>query len=825
MTFLQKAGAAAVLLVSLLTWLVVRSFTPVEVELVDMRHALETLALNESLLHRDVLSSRAGLLGNYDPLVHDVENMRASVAQLKASDHGVGAPIQNIESTVAEEEDLVELFKTDNALLQNSLAYFDVLRDRMAQPGQDTRLAVAVGALGNAVAHLARDADSDVARLVQSRLEAIEAEPVRPEIAADMAGLALRGRLLLELLPKVDELLRRLTATSTEHGRKAVRSAIHDREVAQEQDAGRFRVGLYGAALLLAGLLVLVGLRLRAGAMSLHRRAKLEHLIGLASNHFIACEPEDIPSRIDDVLRTFSEETDSDRGYVMRFDGSRTVHIWCKAGVDTPAGWPEALFESAHDLAAVTGATFRTPDQESELPPALRAALKAAGIRVWSCVKLMHGERMIGLLCFDRPRPRPAWLQELPGLLRMLGEVIANALHRETMFHERRALEARLRQGQRLEAIGTFTSGVAHNFNNVIGTVLGHAEMAADTIPPESAASGHVAEIAQAGERARELVSQILDFGRRGHTAQHLTSLDALVAETVAQLRPVMPEIELGASGTAGGALVEAEPAQLQQVLVNLIRNAAQASRPGTRVSVELDQLRLNRGRDLSHGTLGPGDYVRVTVADEGRGMDAATLAKIFEPFFTTRSAGTGLGLATAFEIVNESGGAFDVRSIPDRGSTFEVWLREASQSGPAKAVKPGPRGTLMLVGANRDDVMGDEEHLAALGFEPVGFADPDAALSALRTSADRFDLVITDHVLQRTTGLEFAKVIREAGLRLPVILCLSARHRIEAEQLTAAGVADIVRRPWRSGALLAMLSRNLVGAGTSIVSQTDGSV
>ncbi len=598
-------------------------------------------------------------------------------------------------------------------------------------------------------------------------------------------------------------------ATSTQHGRQAVRSAIGTKEILQEKEAERFRVGLYGAALLLAGLLVGVGLRLRAGAVALRQRADLEHIIGLSSSQFIACQPEDIPSRIDVVLGMFGEQTLPDRAYVLRFDG-HDVHLWSKAGVETPAEWPKALLDPSRELADVPGETFRTPYQDEELPPALLAALDRAGVKAWSGAKLMGGERMIGLLCFDHLRSRPAWLRETVGLLRMQGDVIGNALHREAMFNERRALEARLRQAQRLEAIGTFTSGVAHNFNNVIGSVLGHAEMAAEAVAPDSVAMRHVTEIAHAGERARELVGHILDFGRRGLAKQHLASLDVLLAETMEQLRPVMTETELVVSGTAGGALVMAEPVQLQQVLVNLIRNAAQASLAGARITVTLDKPHLDRRRAFSHGTLGPGGYVRVTVTDQGRGMDAATLAKIFEPFFTTRAAGTGLGLATAFEVVSESGGAFDVQSAPDRGTTFEAWLPEARRPGSTDATAPGPGQIVMIVGASQDDVMSDEELLAALGFEPVGFADPSSALTALRTFPGRFDLAIADKALQGMSGLDFARAVRASGAQPPVILSASAGDEIEAEDLTSAGVADIVRRPWRSGSLAATLARNL---------------
>lgn len=180
----------------------------------------------------------------------------------------------------------------------------------------------------------------------------------------------------------------------------------------------------------------------------------------------------------------------------------------------------------------------------------------------------------------------------------------------------------------------------------------------------------------------------------------------------------------------AGRRRAARQPAQLQQVIHNLIRNAIQASEPGAAIDVQLECTRLPVRRPRSHGELPSGAYARIRVSDTGRGMDEATRARIFEPFFTTRPAGTGLGLATAFEFVDEQGGAFDVRSAPDVGSAFEVWLPVHPEVAPGVAAAAG--GTVMIVGAARSALQDDEETLAALGCEPIGYTDPDAALAAL---------------------------------------------------------------------------------------------
>ncbi|WP_267428556.1 ATP-binding protein, partial [Methylobacterium sp. GC_Met_2] len=257
---------------------------------------------------------------------------------------------------------------------------------------------------------------------------------------------------------------------------------------------------------------------------------------------------------------------------------------------------------------------------------------------------------------------------------------------------------------------------------------------------------------------------------------------------------------------TADGAIVDGEPAQLQQVIHNLIRNAIQASEPGAAVDVQLERLRLPGRRVLSHGELPSGAYVCIRVSDTGRGMDEATRARIFEPFFTTRPAGTGLGLATAFEFVQEQAGAFDVRSAPGVGSTFAVWLPALPEAEPGVSAAGG---TVMIVGAARSALQDDEEILAALGYEPIGYTDPDAALTALRAEPGRFDLLIVENQPAGSLGLAFARRAARIVDR-PIVLSLSATDTVRPEVLSAIPIVDVAHRPWRSNALALTLRRHL---------------
>src|SRR5262249_28947852 len=245
----------------------------------------------------------------------------------------------------------------------------------------------------------------------------------------------------------------------------------------------------------------------------------------------------------------------------------------------------------------------------------------------WACRPGMAGGRVSAVLGFDAPRPGvlPAPLEEL-GLLRMALDAFANAVGREALERERDRLEARLQQARRMETVGALTSGIAHNFNNMVGAILGHAEMAEAQIVASSRAARNLEAIRRAAERARDLIDQILDFGRRRDARRRPVDLRGLIVESAALLQASWrPSMEL-VVGEVPAAAVLGEPGQLQQVILNLCNNAAQAMSGAGRVEIETAVQEVARRRSLSHGELAAGRYVRIAVTDSGHGMDAAVL-------------------------------------------------------------------------------------------------------------------------------------------------------------------------------------------------------
>jgi hypothetical protein len=319
--------------------------------------------------------------------------------------------------------------------------------------------------------------------------------------------------------------------------------------------------------------------------------------------------------------------------------------------------------------------------------------------------------------------------------------------------------------------------------------------------PPDTRIVRNLAAIRRGAERARDLVSEMMAFGRRRDARRRPLSVGALIAETASLLDVSLPPgIEIVIRQPPVATIVRGENAQLQQVILNLCNNAAHAIEDSGRIEVATELHEVTTSRLLSHDAIQPGQYVCITVIDDGRGMDEATLARIFEPFFTTRYCGNGLGLATVREIVHEHGGTVNVQSRPGEGSRFEVWLPRATAepvSEPDGAALPTGNGeTIMLVAEDGERVLRDEEMVAALGYEPVGFATTDTALVACRSAPDRFDVAIVGDLSAAARALELAAALHAIAPKLPIVLATRAAIEIGADTLVSAGIADVVRWP-----------------------------
>jgi PAS domain S-box-containing protein len=383
---------------------------------------------------------------------------------------------------------------------------------------------------------------------------------------------------------------------------------------------------------------------------------------------------------------------------------------------------------------------------------------------------------------------------------------------------EQARLHAKLRQAEKMEAVGRLAGGIAHDFNNVLGGILGYGEMLLENAAEGSPDQRYARNILIAANRARDLVEQILAYSRSQRVARGPVEIGRIVGETLDVIRGSLPEgtaLELSLPRVA--MVVFGDPTQLHQVVMNLCTNAVHAMGGGGTLSVSLEAVDLQHDLVLASATLPPGRYVKLTVADTGTGMDAATLTRIFEPFFTTKEVGrgTGLGLSLVYGIVADSGGATHVTSAVGRGSTFEIYLpRSDIDDLPAEEAQgPIERGhgeRVLLVDDEKPLLIMTAELLTRLGYDPAPFSDPGAALASLQAMPEAYDVVLTDEMMPGLTGTALARAAREARPALPVILISGYTGPMLTQMALSAGVREVLRKPVQSRELAEALASAL---------------
>jgi signal transduction histidine kinase len=811
------AGVGVVcLLLALLTWLLVRSVVTDAAAYSTTLRTFNDFALAETSLHRDILQARAGLLTDYDPLVRSSEQIDAAVSQLRAQavSEGLDAgPIDRLAATIKIEQSLTERFKTDNALLRNSLAYVDLLSTSPGFNDRDPRLA----ALAMAIFQLTLDSSAGPQQVVEERLLDLAVKPPAEPDQGTAQALISHAGLLKILLPSVDDTLKGLFAVQTGQPLEETRAQFARLHTASESSAQRFRLLLYLTSVLLAAALIDIGRRLRARAVALRKRAAFEHLIAEQSARLIDCPPSETKARLEQALAEFGRMTEADRVYIVLGENPIRVYAWSEDDTPYPPGWPESALSLPNEFEQV-GLDIITARDVERLASGAKKTLLAMGISAWAVVVLQRPEFNRGILGFDKLRPGRGLYFPL-ATVRLAGDVIADALEREIRERERAKLNARLERALRMEMVGQLASGVAHNFNNIISAILGYSEMAGSEVEPGGKAARRIGEIERAAERGRDLIDSILTFGRRSDARSSLVPVSELLSETTSLLRASLsPSIDLVVADAARDLAVFGERAQLQQVIINLCRNAAQAMGESGRIDLSADAQQLMTARIFSSGELEPGAYARIAVSDAGPGFGEDVAERLFEPFFTTRPAGTGLGLATVRKIVRDHDGAVGVASTPGKGSRFEIWLPAAKTDASTMARReldvPPPLGrgeTVLIVHDDRDSVLGDEEILAALGYEPVGFHRPADAIAAFRSEAARFDAVLIC-VASVGDALDLAQTLHAISPMKPILLARSALD-IGVDALVRAGVADLARRPLVGAELAPVLCRCLASA------------
>ncbi len=352
-----------------------------------------------------------------------------------------------------------------------------------------------------------------------------------------------------------------------------------------------------------------------------------------------------------------------------------------------------------------------------------------------------------------------------------------------TDITERRSLEDQLRQAQKMEAIGQLAGGIAHDFNNLLTAIQGFAGLLADSFAPHDERREDVAEIQRAAERAASLTRQLLAFSRKQVLAPRVVRVGEVVTGLAPMLQRLLGEAVQLHTSAGDTSPVKADPSQLEQVLLNLAVNARDAMEGSGRLTIETADVTLDEEFARYHPSVTPGAHVRIAVTDTGCGMDAATLKRIFEPFFTTKpkDRGTGLGLATVYGIVKQSGGSIWVSSALGEGTTFTVYLPRTDEKPVAKdghERRPASGAESILV--VEDEALIREYVCTVLsrrGYRVHAVADAEDAMAYAAAEKSPIDLVFTDVVLPGISG--------------PVMVGSLRSHHPESRVLYTSGYVD----------------------------------
>jgi len=392
---------------------------------------------------------------------------------------------------------------------------------------------------------------------------------------------------------------------------------------------------------------------------------------------------------------------------------------------------------------------------------------------------------------------------------------------RKNAEEERRRLEEELRQAQKLEAVGTLAGGIAHDFNNILFAITGYAELIGRGTSGSASVTEDLGELMKAARRGKELVERILVFSRRQPSERRPLDLGPTVAEAAKLLRATLPaSIDLTVSVHPQSPRVSGDATSIHQVLMNLGTNAAHAMPAGGRLEISVEPLYLRDHTVRAHPGLHEGWYVVLVVRDHGTGIDPAVRDRVFEPFFTTKpkGAGTGLGLSIVHTIMTTHEGVIELASEPGQGTTatcfFPALEAAATDAGQGAAAVPRGHGERILL-------VEDEPALARMStrrFEALGYrvtADTDAvhALEVFRARPEDVDLVISDYLMPRMVGLDFARAVHNVRPDLPIIMLTGYIEELPEETIRAAGIRRLISKPATMDELAVAVRDVLAGA------------
>ena len=369
---------------------------------------------------------------------------------------------------------------------------------------------------------------------------------------------------------------------------------------------------------------------------------------------------------------------------------------------------------------------------------------------------------------------------------------------------EQKKIETQLQQALKMESIGTLAGGIAHDFNNILGIIIGNTELALDDIPEKERARFNLEEIREAGQRAKDVVKQLLSFARKTELEQKPIKLIPVVKDAIKLLRAAIPvNIDIRQNIDNTSDTIFADSTQIHQLIINLCTNATHAMEDtGGILEIGIKNVVLDEVSAALYPDLAAGEYVNLTISDTGSGIRPEIRERIFDPYFTTKEVGkgTGMGLSVVHGIVKNYGGAVSVESELGKGTKFYIHFPviEKESMIETKTVEELPTGNerILFVDDDKSIVYVCRYRLERLGYQVETKNNPVEALELFRTNPDQFDLVITDMAMPQMTGEQMMKEMLKIRPDTPIILCTGFSEKMDEKKAKEIGAAEYVEKP-----------------------------
>jgi signal transduction histidine kinase/ActR/RegA family two-component response regulator len=555
--------------------------------------------------------------------------------------------------------------------------------------------------------------------------------------------------------------------------------------------------------------------------MALYERLAFEKLITELSTRFITLSSQEIDRGFNAALGSIGEFASADRAYVFLFSKDGTTmtntHEWCAPGVEPQihnlVDLPVQLFPwwTDHMRRRETIHIPRVIDLPEEAAAEKQILLEQA-IQSVVVVPMTCGPAVVGFVGFDWVRTSKVWTTDDVALLRIVGEIFANAMNRSRAEEQRVLLEAQLVQTRSLENVAKLAGGVAHDFNNLLGVVLNYSSMLRKELTDARQLS-YLDELYLSAKQAAQLTRQLLLAGRRGVVEPIALDLNEAIGSLTDLLRRTLGEhvtLKLELADELG--IVRLGVPQIEQVILNLTLNARDAMPNGGRFTIKTATVELGPDDVARYVDVNPGRYTLLTMSDTGVGMPPEVAARAWDPFFTTKGElGTGLGLSTVHGIVKQAGGHLAIETAPGAGCAIRIYLpvvdrvQAQPKCAPAapEAIPDGTGETILVVEDSlpvRKLVCGV---LAAHGYCVFAAASPSEALEQMKEPGRCVDLLLADVMLPEMSGRHLADRLREAGKITRVLYMSGYENDVIAHQGILTEGVRLLQKPFLEEDLL----------------------